>query len=925
MMLRRALRCGNAAVGGRHGLLATSARGLASSATSSEYDYVIVGAGSAGCVLANRLSAILATSDRNRWDSVLIEMPAAVPINLADERYNWNYSRSRRSSSTTDASGFRVVECSDYNDWEANGAEGWSYADCLPYFKRSQSHQLGGDDYRGSDGPLHVVRDTQKDQPLFQAFLDAGVEAGYPFTEDLNGYQQEELDGRDGFFRQQVGFEGKKVVGIEVENNKTKAVSKILSGREVILSGGAINTPQLLMLSGEVGVPLVHHLPVVGKNMEDHIGLNLQFECKQPVTLYHATKRFPGKVLKIGYEWFTSKTGPGASPHCEVGGFIRTANPREHPIIDPKYMAEEESRVTLREIFAQNALKEFCGQGISPKESVQSDDEIDAWARKYAATEFHVSCTARMGVDDNSVVDPQRVSMDSKVSVFGNTNAPVIMIAEKAADMILGEPALPKANVPVYQAKNWQTSQRADPSNKVLLVEAGPSDRNRWDSFLIEMPAAVPINLADDRYNWNFSTERQEFLNNRRVGYPSGRVLGGSSSLNAMMYSRGHAKDYDEWQTKGAEGWSYADCLPYFKRSENHQLGGDDYRGGDGPLHTVRNTQKDQPLFQAFLDAGMQAGYPLTDNLNGYQQEGFGWHDLTIHEGKRWSTSAAFLHPVMDRDNLTVITDTYVNKTVVGIEVEDSKTKDVSKISSAKEVILSGGAINTPQVLMLSGVGDADHLKEVGVPLVHHLPAVGKNMEDHIGVNLQFACKQPVTLYNASKRYPRNVLKIGYEWLTSKTGPGASPHCEVGGFIRTAPGKQQPDLQIIFSPCAVDQGCQLREDIGHAMSGHISLMRGSSNGTLKLRSANPREHPSIDPKYMADEESRVTLRESVKLTREIFAQQAFEEFYGDGYLSKDSVQSDDEIDAWLRKYAGAEFHVSCTARMGVDDNSVVDR
>ncbi|EEY64377.1 choline dehydrogenase, putative [Phytophthora infestans T30-4] len=470
----------------------------------------------------------------------------------------------------------------------------------------------------------------------------------------------------------------------------------------------------------------------------------------------------------------------------------------------------------------------------------------------------------------------------------------------------------------------------ANPNSKVLVVEAGPSDRNRWDSFLIEMPAAVPINLADDRYNWNFSTEPQEFLNNRRIGYHSGRVLGGSSSLNAMMYSRGHAKDYDEWQAKGAEGWSYADCLPYFKRSENHQLGEDDYRGGNGLLHTVRNTQMDQPLFQAFLDAGAQAGYPFTDNLNGYQQEGFGWHDLTIHKGKRWSTSAAFLHPIMDRDNLTVITDTYVNKVIfdgkkaVGIEVEDSTTKAVSKISSVKEVILSGGAINTPQVLMLSGVGDADHLKEVGVPLVHHMPAVGQNMEDHVGVNLQFACKQPITLYNASKRYPRNVFKIGYEWLMSKTGPGASPHCEVGGFIRTAPGKQQPDVQIIFSPCAVDHRCQLREDIGHAMSGHISLMRGSDSGTIKLRSANPRDHPSIDPKYMADEESRVTLRESVKLTREIFAQHAFQEFYGEGISPKDSVQSDDEIDAWLRKYAGAEFHVSCTARMGVDDNSVVD-
>ncbi|OWZ05511.1 Choline dehydrogenase [Phytophthora megakarya] len=444
------------------------------------------------------------------------------------------------------------------------------------------------------------------------------------------------------------------------------------------------------------------------------------------------------------------------------------------------------------------------------------------------------------------------------------------------------------------------------------------------------MPAAVPINLADKRYNWNFITEPQEFLNNRKIRYPGGRVLGGSSSLNAMMYSRGHAKDYNDWDGNGAKGWSYAHCLPYFKRSENHELGGDDYRGGDGPLHVVRNTQKDQPLFQAFIDAGVEAGYPFTTNLNGYQQEGFGWHDLTIHEGKRWSTSAAFLHPVMPRENLTVVTDTYTNKVVfdgkkaVGIEVTNSATKTVSTILSAKEVILSGGAINSPHLLMLSGVGDADHLKEVRVPLVHHLPAVGKNMEDHIGVNLQFECKQPITLYNASKKYPHNVLKIGYEWLTSKSGPGATPHCEVGGFIRTAPGKTQPDLQIIFSPCAVDHRCQLREDIGHAMSGHISLLRGSNNGTLKLRSADPREHPLIDPKYMADEDSRVTLRESVKLTREIFAQNAFEEYCGEGISPKNSVQSDEEIDAWLRKRAGPEFHVSCTARMGVDDNSVVD-
>ncbi|OWZ05512.1 Choline dehydrogenase [Phytophthora megakarya] len=469
----------------------------------------------------------------------------------------------------------------------------------------------------------------------------------------------------------------------------------------------------------------------------------------------------------------------------------------------------------------------------------------------------------------------------------------------------------------------------ADPSNKVLLVEAGPSDRNRWDSFLIEMPAAVPINLVDERYNWNYFTEPQAFLNNRRIRFPRGRVLGGSSSINAMVYNRGHAKDYDDWETNGATGWSYAECLPYFKRSQNHQLGGDEYRGGEGPLHVVRDTQKDQPLFQTFLDAGVEAGYPFTEDMNGYQQEGVGWHDLTIHNGKRLNTSAAFLHPVIDRVNLTVVTDTLVNKLlfsnkkVVGIEIENKETKTVSKILSGREVILSGGAINTPQLLLLSGVGDADHLKEVGVPLVHHLPAVGKNMEDHIGLNLQFACKQPITLYNATKRFPGKVLKIGYEWVTSKTGPGATPHCEVGGFIRTAPGKSQPDLQIQFSPAAVDERYQLRE-IGHAMSGHISLMRGSRNGIIKLRSANPRDHPNIDPKYMVDEESRVSLREGVKLTREIFAQNAFKDFCGHGISPRDDVQSNEEIDAWARKYVATEFHVSCTARMGVDDNTVVD-
>lgn len=234
----------------------------------------------------------------------------------------------------------------------------------------------------------------------------------------------------------------------------------------------------------------------------------------------------------------------------------------------------------------------------------------------------------------------------------------------------------------------------ADPSNKVLLVETGPSDRNKWDSWKIQMPAALTFNLADDKYNWYYYTEPQKNLDNRRLPWPRGRVLGGSSSLNAMVYIRGHAHDYDDWQSSGAEGWSYADCLPYFRKAQTHELGPDDYRGGDGPLNVSRGNQKDQVLFKKFIEAGIQAGYPYTDDMNGYQQEGFGWMDMTIHEGKRWSAATAYLHPATSRDNLTVITDTFVNKVIfegkkaVGIDTEDNKRKTKTQIRAAKEVCL---------------------------------------------------------------------------------------------------------------------------------------------------------------------------------------------------------------------------------------------
>uniref|UniRef100_M4BWL6 Glucose-methanol-choline oxidoreductase N-terminal domain-containing protein n=1 Tax=Hyaloperonospora arabidopsidis (strain Emoy2) TaxID=559515 RepID=M4BWL6_HYAAE len=295
-----------------------------------------------------------------------------------------------------------------------------------------------------------------------------------------------------------------------------------------------------------------------------------------------------------------------------------------------------------------------------------------------------------------------------------------------------------------------------DANNKVLLVETGPDDRKKWDSWKIHMPAALTYNLADYKYNWCYYTEPQRHLNGRVLPWPRGRVLGGSSSLNAMVYVRGHAYDYDDWQESGATGWSYADCLPYFRKAQNHELGPDEYRGGDGPLHVTRGNQKDQILFQKFIDAGMQAGYPFTDDMNGYQQEGFGWMDMTVWKGRRWSTASAYLRPAMTRLNLTVVTDTFVSKVVfegkkaVGVEMEDRKKKTTAHVRAAKEVILSGGAINSPQLLMLSGVGDADHLTEVGVPVVQHLPAVGRNMEDHLDLYIQYMCKKPITLHNAT-------------------------------------------------------------------------------------------------------------------------------------------------------------------------------
>ncbi|KAG3091327.1 Choline dehydrogenase [Phytophthora idaei] len=467
-----------------------------------------------------------------------------------------------------------------------------------------------------------------------------------------------------------------------------------------------------------------------------------------------------------------------------------------------------------------------------------------------------------------------------------------------------------------------------DPNNKVLLVETGPDDRTKWDSWKIHMPAALTYNLGNDKYNWFYHTEPQKHLNGRSLPWPRGRVLGGSSSLNAMVYIRGHAYDYDDWQESGADGWSYADCLPYFRKAQNHELGPDDYRGGDGPLHVIRGNQKDQILFKKFIDAGVQAGYPFTDDMNGYQQEGFGWMDMTVWKGFRWSTASAYLRPAMQRPNLTVVTDTFVSKVVfeakkaVGVETEDRKKKTSKQVRAAKEVILSGGAINSPQLLMLSGIGNADHLKEVGVPVVQHLPAVGQNMEDHLDLYVQYMCKKPITLHNATWKYPHKMVAIGLEWIFRQTGMGASSHLESGGFIRSAPGKRYPDLQYHFLPGSLTG--QLTPGAYHAMQAHCSPMRAQSRGWLKLRSNNPHEHPFIESNYLSVEQDLVDMRNGVKLTREILEQQTLDEYRGDPISPSKDVQTDAQIDEWIRQHTESAYHPSCTNRMGVDDNTVVD-
>ena len=454
----------------------------------------------------------------------------------------------------------------------------------------------------------------------------------------------------------------------------------------------------------------------------------------------------------------------------------------------------------------------------------------------------------------------------------------------------------------------------------VLLLEAGPVDRG-WK---IHMPAALAEPLADDKVNWYYESEPEPYMNNRRMYCPRGRVLGGSSSINGMCYIRGNALDYDRWSSNELNHWSYAHCLPYFRKAETRGKGEDDYHGGSGPLY-VTTPPATNPLFKAFIDAGVEAGYPPTDDMNGYQQEGFGVMDSTTKDGRRCSAAVAYLHPAMERPNLQVRVRALSTRIVfegrraVGVDYEWHGRP--MTVYAEREVILCGGAINSPQLLLLSGVGDADQLRLLGITHTHQLPGVGENLQDHLEIYVQHECIQPISLYSALKLH--NKVKIGLDWFLFNKGAGASNQFEAGGFIRSRPGVEHPDIQYHFLPIAINYDGTHPVD-AHGFQAHLGPMRATSRGHVKLVSDDPHAPPSILFNYMQTERDREDMRTGLRLTREIFAQKAFDAYRGRELAPGESAQSDEQIDAFVRERGESAYHPCGTCKMGTDEAAVVD-
>lgn len=466
-----------------------------------------------------------------------------------------------------------------------------------------------------------------------------------------------------------------------------------------------------------------------------------------------------------------------------------------------------------------------------------------------------------------------------------------------------------------------------DPEVTVLLLEAGGPDY-RLD-FRTQMPAALAYPLQGRRYNWAYETDPEPHMNHRRMECGRGKGLGGSSLINGMCYIRGNAMDFDGWaQAPGLEDWRYLDCLPYFRKAESRDIGPNDYHGGDGPVSVATPKTGNNVLFKAMVEAGVQAGYPRTDDLNGYQQEGFGPMDRTVTpQGRRASTGRGYLDQAKGRKNLTIVTHAttdiieFEGKKAIGAKYYQGDSTTAITVKAQKEVLLCAGAIASPQILQRSGVGPEEVLDEFNIEKVHVLEGVGQNLQDHLEMYLQYECKQPVSLYPALKWY--NQPMIGAQWLFKGTGIGASNQFEAGGFIRTSAKFAWPNIQFHFLPVAINYNGSNAVNL-HGFQAHVGSMRSPSRGRVRLASLDPRQHPSILFNYMSSKQDWEEFRAAIRITREIMAQPALDPYRGEEISPGKHIQTDEELDAFVRERAETAFHPCGTCKMGNDDMAVVD-
>jgi choline dehydrogenase len=460
-----------------------------------------------------------------------------------------------------------------------------------------------------------------------------------------------------------------------------------------------------------------------------------------------------------------------------------------------------------------------------------------------------------------------------------------------------------------------------DASTRVLVLEAGRRDA-LWDVY-VHMPAALSFPIGNPRYDWCYASEPEPHMGGRRVAHARGKLLGGSSSINGMIFQRGNALDYEKWASEpGLERWSYAHCLPYFKKMETCLAGEDEYRGGDGPL-VVERGPATSTLFRAFFEAVQQAGYELTKDVNGYKQEGFAPFDRNVHRARRLSAARAYLYPALHRPNLEVRCRALVTRVLLdgaratGVEVA---TRRGTERIEAGEVILCGGAINSPQLLQLSGIGDPEHVRSVGVQPVHELPGVGENLQDHLEVYVQHACTKPISVAPALRW--RNRPGVGFRWLFFRAGPGATNHFEGGGFVRSNDDVAYPNLMFHFLPLAIRyDGTQPAG--GHGYQVHVGPMNSDARGSVRIRSTDPRVHPALRFNYLSTEQDRREWPEAIRCARHILEQPAFADLDAGELSPGPDVESDEEIVDWVARDAETALHPSCTCRMGVDELAVV--